>query len=364
MNDILLEAVEPKIEIRSYVYLRRVVNDIVSGVLEGMDEIPVAPAYQGDGPNPNPPPDAVIWISIGDSSHKCGGKMRPELLRDGWNWVRETRVNPEMEWIRRNPQLQNIAVLLHNPFGNWRKWMHLDQWDYARAAQLSEVTGESWDAWADVPYDVRAYVGASTTCYPFEYPMAQEQSGYPFQDTSMAEYTRMVIRNLIPYQRVGMGLVVDVMSNMVVSTIKLIGDYGTVYKSQEAVCYYIMKKMFGHIGIEQLPKGPPTGHTRDYCYPVLECDGYCSDGSFRRMHGDLYDQQPQDIKDKWAARGKTNDISHVKGNIYRLLSGGSGNVSEFMEGTRRILSDGHVPCLGYINEIIKAGGNPMELTPS
>lgn len=306
-------------------------------------------------------PDAVVWIAIGDSVASTPGCIPPDLIANGWNWIRETRVAPEMAFLKRNSRFRNIAVMLHHPFGNWLRYPHLDQYDYAVAAGFERLFDNSWLEWGERDYRLVSYIGSHSTNYPGYYPSAKS-TGIMYPETPIPVLADTVRRNLMPFKETGMGIVFDVGANMVVSSIYCEGAKRNYYRCQDALIWQIAMNMLdGDVGVEMLPRGKPTGMTRYFNEAYLGNDGYILERDYQLYHGDQWFKQPDKWREEMCAIGISPNLSHMKGNIYRLISCGSRDLYQYVESSRRIISDGHIPCYGYLNVAIKMGLDPRAL---
>jgi len=395
----------------------------IEELLDALYTPAIPPAYANNGPQENTYlPRAVEWITVGGHSSNNPGKFRNEVLSQGWDWYQTGRADPDIAWLQTNSYFDDpahgtddIQILLHNPFGTWRKIMHMDQYNHARAAAYTKLFDQSWYDWAAYPHSVKAYVGSASSNQFYVYPGGNKvdnspNADLPFTDTNMAQFSQMVVRNLQPYYDNHMGLVVDIWSNMVITAIEAGTDgvYGTYARTQESVAWAIGMEMFGQVGVERLPRGKPPGSAAYWFHPsvVQGNDGYSEWDNYNAYHGADYGtvaglpevalrdlgyypgpSYKDDVADtsgfadelcsggtaylNGGATGPGNDPS--MGNIYILLSAGSvtdsTKAAQFEQDSRDIINNGFIPCYGYLNVVrdVPSGGNglvdPANLTP-
>jgi hypothetical protein len=234
---------------------------------------PTVTPYNGNGPlgaDPSLPnanrPDAALDFTMWRESRNPGG-LQTIAINQGWDYVRENYIDPEVAFLKTNTDFTNIDVIIHNPFGVYRRYMHLDQWDCANACGYSNLIGSQWDDFADVTdYNLYAYVGSMIAQQPGywdmhnpDYDTAGSREALRGQLDNMSEYAHICHRNLEPYQRVNAGLLIDVGFNFSFKHSILQNSNSKWYRTQESCLWRMAMNMFGNIGVEQTPRGYPEG---------------------------------------------------------------------------------------------------------
>lgn len=273
----------------------------------------------------------VLHWSMANSGDSLGSVGWTLEHGGGWPGFIDRHVRPAIDWCRAS----NVTpvLLIHHPFGQYtQEPMHLDGWDYAKAADAKWLLNDfaTLDGWLSVTGEVKVYGyvgGADLT------PR--------LRDLPPATLRAMIVRNLKPLRDAGFrGVYVDYAENAIVHEFHGVNAAQSNRRSVDVITLAVADAMFpDQAGVEAAPRAFPAFRS------LWRRNVIAADATWQHRYG------PNGRNPNHAILGY--DKSVLKGTIWRTLNY-SDDAAATVAAARAILADGHTPCV-YSQPLIAAG---------
>ena len=194
-------------------------------------------------------PQIVLGWSIANSGHDIGATR--EEMRDGWPAFINKYVKPGIAWAKEASV--PFAIYVSHPFGQYATQaddaMHLDAWDYAKAAGANWLTNDfaTVNGWKSITKDV--------PCYGY---LGGVHLTERLRNLPPAQLAATIVRNLKPLADAGFqGVIIDWAENAITHPFRhpTVPSQSTG-RSLDTIVLAIADGMFPEkTGVEAAPRG-------------------------------------------------------------------------------------------------------------